>query len=355
MSEQSATTTLPHKSIRGSVTVGDYLNSPAAAAVRAVRRVGLSPGLDRQFGGEPQTIGLVVAQDPQAGSEIARGAMVTLYVSAPAAGAPDEPQARSEVASEERDQVSEIALHPEVEPQAAHAPAVSATASPARPRRKRRARPSATGEGGHPQAPVPTAAPPPEMLDERDDQRAPTHQHDPEANITDAEPAWDQLTFEMRNVFAAGPLGLARRSLYPRKPLSLRAHTCSAWVRGHKASALTACAVLALAMSLGATREQTASSRTTGPIAASAPPARRSTSLRTTPAARTHPPQLAPAAPGHRHTHAARRARPHATAGTPAPASPPSPPVPAAPETAPQRSAPGSAPAAPSGGGPFSP
>src|SRR5271166_417066 len=102
MSEQSATAAvLPRRGSRGSVTVGDYLDAPAAAAVRAVRRVGLCPGLDRQFGGEPQTIGLVVAQEPQAGSEVARGAMVTLFVSAAAPGVSEDPDQPGQVEGDE--------------------------------------------------------------------------------------------------------------------------------------------------------------------------------------------------------------------------------------------------------------
>ena len=193
------------------------------------------------------------------------------------------------------------------------------------------------------------------MVQEREEQPAPTREHEPEVNVTDAEPAWDQLTFEMRNVFEGARLGLGRRSLYPRKPLSLRAHTYSAWVRGHKASALAACVVLALAISLAVTREQTASSRAAGPIARSAPPGPRGTSARAAPASRTHPLRLALATPGHRHSHAARRPRPHRSAGAPGPPSAPSTSVPPTPEAAPQRSAAAGAPAAPSGGGPFSP
>jgi hypothetical protein len=84
MSDLSATasSTAPQVGSRGAVIVGDYLGAPAAQAARAVRRVGLRPGLDRQFGCDPETIGLVVAQEPHPGGEAQRGAMVTLYVSA---------------------------------------------------------------------------------------------------------------------------------------------------------------------------------------------------------------------------------------------------------------------------------
>ncbi len=70
----------------GRLTVGDYVGGSAADAVQAVRRTGLRPGLDRSFGCEPSLTGLVVAQDPEAGSELVRNGMVTLYVAVPDAG-----------------------------------------------------------------------------------------------------------------------------------------------------------------------------------------------------------------------------------------------------------------------------
>ncbi|MGA2163211.1 MAG: PASTA domain-containing protein [Solirubrobacteraceae bacterium] len=73
----------------GSQTVGDYVGQPAGEAAQAVRRAGLRPGLDRSFGCPPELIGLVVAQDPVAGSDLARNGMVTLYVAAPGGEPPD--------------------------------------------------------------------------------------------------------------------------------------------------------------------------------------------------------------------------------------------------------------------------
>jgi len=63
-----------------------------------VRRAGLCPGLDRSFGCEAELIGLVVAQEPAAGSDLARNGMVTLYVAAPGAGPMDEEPAATEAA-----------------------------------------------------------------------------------------------------------------------------------------------------------------------------------------------------------------------------------------------------------------
>jgi hypothetical protein len=59
------------------------VGQPAADAAQAVRRAGLKPGLDRSFGCEPELLGQVVAQEPVAGSELARNGMVRLYVAAP--------------------------------------------------------------------------------------------------------------------------------------------------------------------------------------------------------------------------------------------------------------------------------
>ena len=67
------------------VQVSDYVGQPAAEAARALRRVGLRPGLDRSLGCEPALTGLVVAQEPPDGEQLPRNGMVTLYVAAPGA------------------------------------------------------------------------------------------------------------------------------------------------------------------------------------------------------------------------------------------------------------------------------
>ncbi len=69
--------------LAGRLTVGEYVGQVAAEAAQAVRRAGLRPGLDRSFGCSPDLFGQVVAQDPPAGSELARNGLVTLYVAAP--------------------------------------------------------------------------------------------------------------------------------------------------------------------------------------------------------------------------------------------------------------------------------
>jgi PASTA domain len=66
----------------GRLVVGDYVGQLAGDAAQAVRRAGLKPGLDRSFECEPELLGQVVAQEPVAGSDLARNGMVTLYVAA---------------------------------------------------------------------------------------------------------------------------------------------------------------------------------------------------------------------------------------------------------------------------------
>jgi PASTA domain len=77
----------------GTLIVGDHVGAPAASAAQSVRRAGLRPGLDRSFGHPTEETGRVVAQEPPAGSEAPRNAMVTLYVAAPGPQTPasDEP------------------------------------------------------------------------------------------------------------------------------------------------------------------------------------------------------------------------------------------------------------------------
>jgi acyl dehydratase len=70
----------------GSQTVGEYTGQRAGDAAQAVRRAGLRPGLERSFGCDPSLLGLVVSQDPAAGSALARNGMVTLHVAAPGTG-----------------------------------------------------------------------------------------------------------------------------------------------------------------------------------------------------------------------------------------------------------------------------
>jgi hypothetical protein len=73
----------------GRLEVGEYVGQPAGDAAQDVRRAGLKPGLERSFGCEAELLGQVVAQEPGAGSDLARNGMVTLYVAAPGAAPVD--------------------------------------------------------------------------------------------------------------------------------------------------------------------------------------------------------------------------------------------------------------------------
>jgi hypothetical protein len=70
-------------SARASVTVEDHDRQPAAQAAIALRRAGLRPALERTFHWGEETHGLVVAQEPPAGSEVPLDSTVLLFVSAP--------------------------------------------------------------------------------------------------------------------------------------------------------------------------------------------------------------------------------------------------------------------------------
>lgn len=88
---QAPSVSQPQAASSGRVHVGDYVGQLAAEATQAVRRAGLRPGLDRCQGYEPAQIGHVIAQDPDAGSEVPRNSIITLHVAAPAPSAAHEP------------------------------------------------------------------------------------------------------------------------------------------------------------------------------------------------------------------------------------------------------------------------
>jgi PASTA domain len=276
MTERGATsTTLPPTTSRASVAVGDYLDTPAAAAVRAVRRVGLSPGLERQFGGEAQTIGLVVAQDPPPGSKVARGAIVTLYVSARTPGA-GEPQQQPQHPTVELRQGH--AAGPAGEAEAGtHASTATPSAIVPRPRRKRRARAAPGTEHEQEHARIGARSQQHEAMDERDDRPRQIRDREPDASSGQAEPRWEELTFEMRNIFQRGALAASRRGLYPHKPLRLRMRTCLTWLDRHKAMAIAGVGVLALALSLTIAHGHTVSATRAGSGARSVPASSAST------------------------------------------------------------------------------
>ncbi len=115
----------------GRQAVGEYVGQPAGDAAQAVRRAGLRPGLDRSFGCAEELIGLVVAQEPAAGSSMARNGMVTLYVAAPGSEPMDE---GTDAAQVESGGPEPAALAPVEAEQA------EAASAPARVRRRKRGR-----------------------------------------------------------------------------------------------------------------------------------------------------------------------------------------------------------------------
>jgi hypothetical protein len=84
MTEQESTSEPAQRDLVSSrQTVGDFVGQPAGDAVKAVRAAGLRPALERSSGCAEAQIGLVVGQDPTAGSALGRNSTVTLLVGAP--------------------------------------------------------------------------------------------------------------------------------------------------------------------------------------------------------------------------------------------------------------------------------
>ncbi len=117
----------------GSEVVGDYVGRLAGEAAQAVRRAGLRPGLDRSFGCPAELVGLVVAQDPLAGSELTRNGMVMLYVAAPGGELASGDDANAHVGSGRCD--DELSVEAPIDEQPSTSPAARVRA---RRRRKRR-------------------------------------------------------------------------------------------------------------------------------------------------------------------------------------------------------------------------
>jgi hypothetical protein len=115
----------------GRQAVGDYVGQPAGDAAQAVRRAGLRPGLDRSFGCAEELTGLVVAQEPTAGSSLARNGMVTLYVAAPGSEPIDEGTDAAQVESGGPEPAAVASVEAEQ---------ADAASAPARVRRRKRGR-----------------------------------------------------------------------------------------------------------------------------------------------------------------------------------------------------------------------
>src|SRR5205814_8980730 len=82
-------TTTPKTPVAGRVKVANVVGIPAPTAVKRLRDEGLQPAVRSVFSTKPR--GVVAAQNPGAGTQLAKGATVTLNVSKgqPAKPVPD--------------------------------------------------------------------------------------------------------------------------------------------------------------------------------------------------------------------------------------------------------------------------
>ena len=210
--------------------MGEYVGQAAGDAAQAVRRAGLRPGLDRSFGCEAELIGLVVAQEPAAGGDLARNGMVTLYVAAPGNAPVDEDTDAPETLGDPPPSAAVTSTRADV----AQAEAPSA---PARARRPRK--PGLAGRAAQvfdpPPAPVlpdrgpaddPPAAPvaqvpPTETWSSPDETRAPDGEELDEGVLDERdedESSHDEFVVHLDDVLA-GRVGGPRawRRVYPRR------------------------------------------------------------------------------------------------------------------------------------------
>jgi hypothetical protein len=354
----------------GAQAVGDYVGQPAGEAAQAVRRAGLRPGLDRSFGCPAELVGLVVAQEPAAGSDMARNGMVTLYVAAPG----------SEPAEDD------VASPHSVDSQGELRASESADAAPtvqARRRRKQRISqraPAAVEPAPPPIIPAqaasePTLASPAEPLGEWPpaiDAPAGALEDEPTVEL---EPAGEEFVVRVEDVLAGHSGPASWRGAYPRRRATLRGLGGRGRVRGwlgeHRVLAGVLAGTLALWLFVGAlaatdghhARARTPANapavrhRTPAPKRRAAdPPSSLKTVARPTRPHIAQPPAPRPARPRRRYAPAPPRAHPRAPAAREAPPATTPAPTPAQqPSTA---AAPRpSTPPAPerSGGGLFSP
>jgi hypothetical protein len=230
----------------GRQAVGDYVGQPAGDAAQAVRRAGLRPGLDRSFGCAEELIGLVVAQEPTAGSSMARNGMVTLYVAAPGS----EPIDDETDAAQVEDGGPETAALAQGEAEQADAASARARGRRRKPGRARRAAPVVDP----PPAPAPPdRAPASELPTVVLAQPAvePPRELQPEPGEPDGEPLGDEAPEDAREDalsddefvvhvedVLAGRSGPARwRGVYPRRRATRAlgaGRGVRAWLREHR-------------------------------------------------------------------------------------------------------------------------
>ncbi|HEX5308936.1 MAG TPA: PASTA domain-containing protein [Solirubrobacteraceae bacterium] len=238
----------------GSQAVGDYVGQPAGEAAQAVRRAGLRPGLDRSFGCPAELVGLVVAQDPTAGSDLARNGMVTLYVAAPG-GEPLDDDAQA--ASNEPN--GELAIPEPIEE------ALSPPRVPLRPRRRKpgHARQAAVEpppppilptEAASEHAPAAAATQPLEEWPDEIDAPASALEEEPTSELGEREFPHEDFVVHVEDVLAgrSGPSNW--RGAYPRRRRIRRGGDrgrVRAWVGEHRMLAGIVGAALALWVIVG--------------------------------------------------------------------------------------------------------
>jgi hypothetical protein len=351
--------------------VGDYVGQAAGDAAQAVRRAGLRPGLDRSFGCEAGLIGLIVAQEPAAGGELARNAMVTLYVAAPGNAPVDEDTDAPEALGEPP--VSALAA-----PARAERADVAQADAPSAPAGARRRKPRLAGHAAQlfdpPPAPVlpgPGAAgeapaapvarvPSAQTWGSPGDSDAPDG-GEPFEGVLDErgedELSHDEFVVHMDDVFAGRAGGLlAWRRVYPRRRTAGTPGGVRAWLAQHPrlvkavGAGLAVWAVVGLAAALDGHHERT-------PTASVIAPGDRHTGTHTAgvrdrasaPSARPVRPATRPRRPhsSPQHSGAPRRrpapaharaaaARPEGAGVQAAPPPQPAPPAPPAPASAPR-------------------
>ncbi len=228
----------------GPQAVGDYVGQPAGEAAQAVRRGGLRPGLDRSFGCPAELTGLVVAQDPAAGSGLARNGMVTLYVAAPG-GEPLDGDAELAPAASGASEGELRAPEPPDE-------SLSTAPVPARPRRRKRGlarhpptavepppAPTMPGESASEHVPPQGAVEPLGEWPAEIDAPARALEDEPTVELGEREvPHDDEFVVQVEDVLAgrSGPPGW--RGVYPRRRAARRGlqgqGRLRGWLREHR-------------------------------------------------------------------------------------------------------------------------
>ncbi len=221
-------------------SVGDYVGQSAAHGAQAVRRAGLRPGLDRAFGNDPELTGTIVAQDPSAGSAVARNAKVTLYVAAP--GSAQIPET-AELGVGDGDQKIRAAGQAEDSGRT-----VLSRGTQTRARRARKPRPAwgpgaderTTASSHAAQAPVGALEPLPEVGDR------PPAASEP-GPLAASTPPHTERDARVANMFAS-PIDESApwRRTYPRKPIRFVARLPITWARSHPVLAPLAAAMIAV-------------------------------------------------------------------------------------------------------------